>query len=59
MKTSDMIFKLMQIRDTHGNLPIVGGCLSDDIPPQKIIVIDEDGCDICDSNREAIGVFIT
>jgi hypothetical protein len=48
----------MNIRDNHGNLPIVGGYISDDRPPEKIILIDNDGVDVTMSGHKPTGVFI-
>ncbi len=58
MNISDMICRLMNIRDNHGNLPIVGGYLSDDRPPEKITIIDNEGCDVTMSGHKPSGVFI-
>lgn len=58
MDINKMIQELMQIRDDHGNLPIVGGWIHDDVPPEKLCLIDADGCDAKISGKPVIGVFI-
>ncbi len=50
MKAKQAIDRLTTIMRKYGDLPIVGGCILDDTPLKRIIVVDEDGCDV--ENRE-------
>lgn len=52
MNISDLILRLMAIRDQFGNLPICG---HDEMDAN---VVDEDAVEITESNRPAAGVFI-
>lgn len=46
MRASEAIKQLQALIDQHGDLPIVGGYLSEDTPLGKIIALDDEGCDV-------------
>ena len=58
MTITEMINRLEAIKAAHGDLSIVGGYLSDDIPPKDVVIINEHGCDIKDEGGDIAGVFI-
>ena len=57
MKVSVMINHLKRLQDKYGDLPIVGGYINDDSPPNDVFAIDEDGCKTL-SKAKAIGFFM-
>lgn len=59
MKASMLMFKLREIINKHGDLPIVGGYLMDDQTIDQVIVLDENGIDITSSEKEPVGIFLT
>ena len=60
MKVSEMIKKLVEIQDKHGDLPIIGGYLTDEETVQDIDVLDVNG-EVYDHSRgrKIDGVFIS
>lgn len=66
MKISAVIKALNEIKAEFGDLPIVGGYLSDDSPPRKFIVVESDGMEIFPHNPNGLdlkkvkvaGIFI-
>lgn len=46
MKTSELIALLKRNHELYGDLPIIGGYMSDDTPLKTVFVLDKNGCDI-------------
>ena len=59
MKISQLIEELEAIEEHCGDLPIVGGYLHDDTPPEQIVVLNKDGEDVRMEAGKAAGVFIS
>ena len=56
MKLSELIEKAEEIEERHGDLPVVGGYLTDDTPPRRLITINKDS--VASAGHDVIGVFI-
>jgi len=52
-----MIKTLRQLVDQFGDPPIEGGCITDDTPPRRVIVLDKDGCETRRAG-DAAGFFL-
>lgn len=61
MKARQFMKRLQDLVARYGDLPIVGGYLSDDTPPADIIALGNDDCAVVDVNGvpgDAVGFFI-
>lgn len=58
MRIDDMISELKTIKTVHGNIPIVGGYMSDDIPPRRVIILNKNDGEWSPGDGKATGVFI-
>ncbi len=52
MLASKFIARLEAMIVNHGDLPICGGDIMDDIPPKRIIALNKSGEDIRDSTKD-------
>jgi len=55
---NEMIIYAQRIQKAHGDLPIVGGYMSDDESPTSLLLVDEHGVNVILGNPRATGVFI-
>ncbi len=58
MKISDYIAHLQAIQTEHGDLPMLGMYISEDIPPQVPCVLTEDGRMVLYPDDVPYGVFL-
>lgn len=58
VRASDLIAALQRHRDRFGDLPILGGFISQDSPPRKIVALDAEDCDVDYSGKPAVALFL-
>ena len=59
MKASALMFELRGIINKHGDLPIVGGHLSDGKSLKKVLLVDEYGCGVFSEKDRPYGIYLT
>lgn len=55
MKISELINNLRHIMNVHGDLPVTGSVMDEEI--DTISILDEDGCEL-GANGKAVEVFL-
>lgn len=58
MKTSELIAGLQSLIDVYGDLPILGGYMSDDSSEIELLVLGEDDQEMGISNSKPAGIFL-
>lgn len=59
MKASGLMFELRNIVNKHGDLPIVGGYLTDDQTVDRVELVDAEGRDATSEGTKPVGIFLT
>ena len=57
MKASELAKNLQNLIDEFGDLDVVGGELHDDVGPESVVAVDDDGCETSDEG-EVVGFYI-
>lgn len=58
VRASQLIAALERHRRRYGDLPIVGGFISQDSPPTKLVALDADDGDVDYSGKPAVALFL-
>lgn len=58
IKASALIKMLEQAIDKFGDLPVLGGNITDERPPSKVIALDDDGGDAESSGEKPVGLYL-
>ena len=58
MKASDFIDLLQHRVEQYGDLPIVGGYITDESGVREITAIDSDGCGVEETGGQPVGYFL-